>query len=121
VSTAAAAEAPAHRFAAPATGGAATTPAAGLAQVTVSLVLVLAVVFVAAWLVRRLRGFGGHSASSAISIVAERAVGPRERVVLLQVGADQVLVGVAGGSVQRLHVLAAPSTPVATSSPTERA
>jgi flagellar protein FliO/FliZ len=100
-------EAPAHRFAQPAAASAPAAPAAGLAQVTLSLALVLAAIFATAWAVRRFRLLGGGrtEAGAAINVLAERAVGPRERVVLLQVGDERMLVGVATGNVRLLHVL----------------
>jgi flagellar protein FliO/FliZ len=98
-----AAEAP---FAAPEAAKAASTSAAGgLAQVTLSLMLVLAAVFASAWVVRRMRNFGRPGAG-AIQIVADVALGTKERAVLIQVGAQQLLVGVAPGRVNTLHVLA---------------
>jgi flagellar protein FliO/FliZ len=98
----------AEQFAAPETAkAAATSPTAGLAQVTLSLLLVLAAVFAAAWVVRRLRNFGRPGAG-AIQIVADIALGTKERAVLIQVGAQQLLVGVAPGRVNTLHVLAEP-------------
>ena len=86
---------------------AATSAAGGLAQVTLSLMLVLAAVFAAAWVVRRFRNFGRPGAG-AIQIVADIALGTKERAVLIQVGAQQLLVGVAPGRVNTLHVLAEP-------------
>ncbi|HKS57681.1 MAG TPA: flagellar biosynthetic protein FliO [Steroidobacteraceae bacterium] len=100
-----AAEAP---FASPDAAKTVTTSAAGsLAQVTLSLILVLGAVFASAWLVRRLRNFGRPGAG-AIQIVADVALGTKERAVLIQVGAQQLLVGVAPGRVNTLHVLAEP-------------
>lgn len=100
-------EAPAHKFAQPAVASAPTAPAAGLAQVTLALALVLAAIFATAWAVRRFRLLSGGrvETGATITVLAERAVGPRERVVLLQVGGEQVLVGVATGNVRKLHVL----------------
>ena len=86
---------------------AATRPAGGLVQVTLSLMLVLAAVFASAWVVRRLKNFGRPGAG-AIQIVADVALGTKERAVLIQVGAQQLLVGVAPGRVNTLHVLAEP-------------
>ncbi|HTP39014.1 MAG TPA: flagellar biosynthetic protein FliO [Steroidobacteraceae bacterium] len=92
-------------FAAPATT---TVPAAagGAARVVVSLILVLAAVFAAAWLARRMRGLqpGG---SKDIEIVAQVTLGARERAVLLKVGQQSLLVGVAPGNVRLLHALEA--------------
>jgi flagellar protein FliO/FliZ len=88
--------------------------AGGLAQVTLSLLLVLAAVFAAAWVVRRLRGFGKFG-GGALQVVTEIAVGTKERVVLVQVGNQQLLLGVAPGRVNTLHVL---TEPVVTQPPT---
>ena len=100
-------EAPVHRFAQPAATNAPAAPAAGLAQVTLSLALVLAAIFATAWAVRRFRLLSGGrtETGAAINVLAERAVGPRERVVLLQVGDERMLVGVATGNVRLLHVM----------------
>ena len=95
-------------FAAPeAAKAGATSAAGGLAQVTLSLMLVLAAVFAAAWVVRRFKNFGRPGAG-AIQIVADVALGTKERAVLIQVGAQQLLVGVAPGRINTLHVLAEP-------------
>src|SRR5689334_12343930 len=100
--------APARPFGAPSV--AATAPPSGIAslgQVTMALGLVLALIFVAAWLMRRLRGFG-KTGTGALDIVADLAVGQKERAVLIRVGTQQVLLGVAPGRVTTLHVLAEP-------------
>jgi flagellar protein FliO/FliZ len=95
-------------FAAPEAAKTVSTSAAGsLAQVTLSLILVLGAVFASAWLVRRLRNFGRPGAG-AIQIVADVALGTKERAVLIQVGAQQLLLGVAPGRVNTLHMLAEP-------------
>jgi flagellar protein FliO/FliZ len=97
----------AEKFAAPAVSQSPTAVGAGsLMQVTLSLLLVLGIVFGAAWLTRRLRGFGrfGNGALTEVS------VGTKERVVLVQVGKQQLLLGVAPGRVNTLHVLDEPVT-----------
>jgi flagellar protein FliO/FliZ len=87
--------------------------AGSLVSVTLSLLLVLAAVFAAAWVMRRLRGFGKFG-NGAIEIVADTALGTKERAVLIQVGKQQLLLGVTPGQVTMLHVL---PEPVATSQP----
>jgi flagellar protein FliO/FliZ len=101
------------QFAAPKTAEPVTAASAGsLAQVTLSLLLVLAAVFAAAWVMRKLRNFGKFGAG-AIEILADVAVGTKERAVLVQVGKQQLLLGVAPGRVNTLHVLSEPvSRPV---------
>lgn len=100
-------------FAAPQAAEPATAADPGsLAQVTLSLILVLAAVFAAAWLMRRLRNFTRPGAG-AIEIVADVSLGAKERAVLIQVGNEQVLLGVAPGRVSTLHVLAEPVQTIA--------
>jgi flagellar protein FliO/FliZ len=75
-----------------------------LLRVVLALLIVLGAVFTAAWLSRRLRGFGparGHD----LELLAQLPLGPRERAVLIRVGEQQLLLGVAQGSVSKLHVL----------------
>jgi flagellar protein FliO/FliZ len=87
----------------------AVTPVAGpgfgsLLQVSVSLFVVIALVFAFGWLARRLRTT--HRGSGPrLEVLAEAGLGTRERAVLLQVGRTRLLVGVAAGSVRTLHVL----------------
>jgi flagellar protein FliO/FliZ len=105
-----------HLFAAPhaaspivaAAPGAGT--AGGVASVTFALLLVLAAIFAFAWLARRVRGFGNRS-GNALDVIAEMPLGPKERAVLLKVGTEQILIGVAPGRVSALHVLREPIAP----------
>jgi flagellar protein FliO/FliZ len=78
--------------------------AGSMVQVTVSLLVVLAAVFVAGWVVKKLRGFG-RLQSDAVRIIADLPLGTKERAVLVQVGSQQILLGVAPGRVNTLHVL----------------
>lgn len=101
----------AEKFAAPAASQAPAAVGAGsLTQVTLSLLLVLGIVFAAAWLTRRLKGFGKFG-NGGVQVITEVVVGTKERVVLVQVGKQQLLLGVAPGRVNTLHVLAEPVTP----------
>ncbi|HYM33907.1 MAG TPA: flagellar biosynthetic protein FliO, partial [Steroidobacteraceae bacterium] len=94
-------------FAAPSGAQTAVTSGAGsMAQATLALVLVLAAVFAAAWGLKRLRKFGG-AGSAGIEVISQAALGTKERAVLLKVSGAHVLVGVAPGQVNLLHVLAA--------------
>ena len=100
--------APSRPFAAPSvTTSAAPSGIASLGHVTLALGLVLALIFVAAWLMRRLRGYG-KTGTGALDIIADLPVGQKERAVLIRVGTQQVLIGVAPGRVTTLHVLDEP-------------
>lgn len=76
----------------------------GLVQLGLGLLLVLALIVAMGWFMRRVSGLAG-SAAGALRILGGLSVGTRERVVLIQVGEQQVLLGVAPGRVQTLHVL----------------
>jgi flagellar protein FliO/FliZ len=94
-------------FAAPASAPSTSTSGAGsMAQATLALALVLVAIFVAAWALRRLRRFSGGG-SAAIEVISQAALGAKERAVLLKVSGAHVLVGVAPGRVNVLHVLSA--------------
>jgi len=95
--------APSRPFAAPSAAETMPAPAAGLTQLTLSLLMVLAAVFVTAWLVRRARGLQRARPGAGLAVLGELAVGPRERIVLVDVAGRQVLIGVAPGSVRALQ------------------
>jgi len=97
-------------FAAPTADHAATATGAGsIGQVTLALVVVLAFVFVAAWAMRYLRKLNMGGSSQQLQIVAQVALGAKERAVLIRVNDMQVLVGVAPGQVTALHTFVAPT------------
>jgi len=82
--------------------------AGSLLQVLLGLVVVLALIAGAAWASRRLNRLRLGAAGSGLRVLGGLAVGARERVVLVEVGGTQLLLGVAPGRVQALHVLATP-------------
>jgi flagellar protein FliO/FliZ len=106
--TALAGEAPASKpFAAPT--AAASLPsgtAGGIGQATLALLLVLAAILAIAWIARRMRSFAGRG-QQGIAVLAQAAVGPRERVVVVRVGATRLVLGVAPGRVSTLHEMPA--------------
>jgi flagellar protein FliO/FliZ len=98
-------------FAAPEVANAAVTSSAGgIGQVTVALLLVLLAVFVVAVVVKKLRNTvsGG---TNGLEVIAQCALGARERAVIVKVGDTRLLLGVASGQVSLLHTLAADALP----------
>lgn len=75
-----------------------------LVQLMAGLILVLALIGVSAWVLRRFNRFQS-AAGGQMKILGGLSMGTRERVVLVQVGKQQLLLGVAPGRVQTLHVL----------------
>ena len=70
-------------------------------QLILGLGLVLAMVVGALWLLKQLTQRRG-TASSMLKVVAGTAVGPRERVVIVEVGTTWLVLGVAPGRVSAL-------------------
>lgn len=87
-----------------ATEGSLGGTAGSVAQMLLALGIVLALLIGTLHLLRRLsRGQGGGSGNLRIRGAA--AVGPRERVVLVEVGGKVLVLGVAPGRVTPLHTL----------------
>ncbi len=78
-----------------------------LLQVLFGLVLVLAAVAGTAWLLKRLApgqvGMGG-----VVKVVGGVAVGPKERLVLVEIGDTWLVLGVAPGRVSAVHNMPKP-------------
>jgi flagellar protein FliO/FliZ len=112
----AAAEAePARRFAAPdAAAKLSGSSAGGIGQVTVALLLVLAVVFALAFALKKMRAVTGGGVNG-IEVLAQTSLGAKERAVLVRVEGSRLLLGVASGQVTLLQVL--PASPVDTQPP----
>ena len=83
---------------------AATSTTTSVATVLVSLVLILGGFALVAWLARRyLPGLGGSQ--GVVKVVGATMVGPRERVVVIEVEDARLVLGVGGGQVRLLHTL----------------
>lgn len=82
-------------------GDSAVVGTSDIVRMVVTLGLVLGAILLVAWVLRRAGGIGG--ASRGIQVLASVSVGQRERVVLVDVGGQQLLVGVAPGSVRLLE------------------
>ena len=73
-----------------------------LANVTLGLLIVLALIFGLAWLFRRYGNLTTFNRSN-IQILGGVSLGPREKAILLEVEGERLLVGVASGQVTKLH------------------
>ncbi|MBO3275769.1 flagellar biosynthetic protein FliO [Pseudomonas schmalbachii] len=80
---------------------------AQLMQLLFGLVLVVALIFLLAWLVRRVQQVGPRG-NQTIRLLASQALGPRDRLVLVQVGEEQILLGLTPGRITPLHVMQQP-------------
>jgi flagellar protein FliO/FliZ len=83
-----------------------TSGVASMGQVTLALVIVLAVLFAAAWGMRRFKLFTGNG-QTTLQVVQGINLGPKERAVLITVQGRKLLLGVAPGCVNLLLELPA--------------
>lgn len=96
-------------FAEKSPGGGVSDPlgAGNFMQMFVGLAIVLGVIFLMAWAIRRM-GHVQTRVSGVMKVLGGLSLGQRERVVLIQVGDNQILLGVAPGQIRKLHVLDKP-------------
>lgn len=90
-------------------------------QMFAALVGVLAVIFALAWGVKRVQTPIGRG-KGHLRVVAALPLGAKERVVLIQAGSEQILMGVSAAGIQHLHTLTEPIDallPDACASPTD--
>ncbi|KQB53234.1 flagellar assembly protein FliO [Pseudomonas endophytica] len=78
-----------------------------LAQLVLGLLLVLGLIFALAWLLRRVQQAGPRQ-GQVIELISSRALSARDRLVLVQVGNEQILLGLTPGRITPLHVLKEP-------------
>ncbi len=78
-----------------------------LAQLTFSLLAILALIFAVAWLLKRLK-LATPRGSNDIAVLQEMSVGPRERIALIRVGNAQVLIGITPSGITALQPLTVP-------------
>ena len=82
-------------------------PSGHIWQIIMSLSLILVLIFMSAWLVKRFGRVNGL-ASDKMQVLANMAVGQRERIILLEIGDEQLLIGVTSSRVSLLHQLKEP-------------
>ena len=81
-----------------------TVASGDIAQWSIGLLIVLSVFFLCVWGVRLLTGLT-VSGAEKIRVVGGLSLGLREKVMVLQVGKKQLVLGVTPGRIETLHVL----------------
>lgn len=79
-------------------------PTQYLGQIILSLVVVLTLIFLAAWLLKSFSRYPGV-ASGHLRVLGALSVGQKEKIILLQAGKDQIVVGVTTTEIRLLHQL----------------
>ena len=96
--------------AAPVVASGGTGLAGQLTQTVLGLLAVVALIFGLAWLMRRVQQVAPRQ-GQVIDVIGAKALGPRDRLVLVQVGEEQILLGVSPGRISALHVMNTPVMP----------
>jgi flagellar protein FliO/FliZ len=78
-----------------------------LVKLTLGLVFIILLIFGLAWLARKMQ-LTPLSSQQLIRIVSAVSVGNRDRIALVEVGGEQILLGLSPGRIEKLHVLASP-------------
>jgi flagellar protein FliO/FliZ len=74
-------------------------------QILLSFIVVIAFIFGFAWLMRRSGRFGGGVGGRGLRVVSSLSLGMREKIVVINVGDKNIVVGVAPGQIRTLHVM----------------
>lgn len=86
------------------------TSTGGAFQMVVGLLVVLAILIGGAWLLRRFVSLP-TTTRSPLKIITGLSLSPRDRLIVIQVGERQILLGLSPGRIQTLHVLEQPLDP----------
>lgn len=73
-------------------------------QAGLSLGVILILILVCSWLAKRTMGLQSRD-NKALKVSAALNLGTKERIMIIDVGTQQILVGVCPGRIQMLHVL----------------
>lgn len=73
-------------------------------QAALALALIVSLLLGMAWLARKVSGGKGFG-QGGMKIIGGVALGPRERIVLLEVGSEWLVVGIVPGQIRTLHRL----------------
>ena len=84
------------------TGAGIPDPLAGLGQMLFGLAIVLGILAACVWLLKRFSS--PVRANGLLRVLGVTAVGPREKVMLVEVGEKVLMLGVTPNNVQTLHV-----------------
>lgn len=79
-------------------------------QAGFALILIVGLLAATAWMARKVSGGKGFG-QAGLKVIGGVALGPRERIVLVEVGDNWLVIGVVPGQIRTLHRLAKGSLP----------
>lgn len=86
------------------------SPLATLGKLAAALLIVLCVFWVFARVMRQVQGHQAGGLQHGLKVISTLSVGQRERVIVVQAGDEQLVLGVTGTQINTLHVLKTPLT-----------
>ncbi len=89
--------------------------AAYLVKLIAVMGFILLLIFALAWMMKKMQ-LNPNGQNGLIQIVSAISVGQRDRIALIQVGEEQILVGLSPGKIEKLHRL---KTPLVQQQPTQ--
>lgn len=78
-----------------------------LLKLILAMVFILVLIFGLAWVMKKMQ-LTQHSQNGLIQVVSAISVGQRDRIALIEVGEEQLLVGLTPGRIEKLHTLKSP-------------
>lgn len=84
-----------------------SNPMANLTQVFIALVFVVLLIFLIAWFLKRV-GYSGMQAHPLMTVKASLPLSTKEKLLIVEIGEEQVVIGVAPGFVGHIKSLDAP-------------
>jgi len=76
----------------------------GVIQLAFGLAIVVMLIFMISWLVKRVSGFSVYS-NPHLKVISGLHVGQKEKILLIQIADKQIVVGVTASSIRTLHQL----------------
>jgi len=74
-------------------------------QMLLGLTLIIGLLFFGAFALRKLNGGRSFGQTGPLRIVGGLMIGPRERIVMIEVGDNWIVVGIVPGQIKTLHTL----------------
>ncbi|HEX4857036.1 MAG TPA: flagellar biosynthetic protein FliO [Limnobacter sp.] len=80
-----------------------------LLQTTLGLLFVLVLLFALMWLLKRMGITNNHRRGGFYKVLATSALGPREKIILVEIGDTWLVLGLTSNSINTLHSMPAGS------------
>lgn len=76
-----------------------------IGQMIVGLALIIGLLFVGAFVLRKLNGGRGFGQTGPLRIIGGLMIGPRERIVMIEAGDAWIVIGIVPGQIRTLHTM----------------